>query len=98
MIIEGKQSSVLNWQSWRVEITSWFVSENSSFVVSVIFLIPGVLVIAKADYLGKTGNDLSFSEGDQIRLFSKVDEYWWHGAIRDQQGYIPIQYVNLPEK
>ncbi|XP_033647778.1 SLIT-ROBO Rho GTPase-activating protein 1-like isoform X2 [Asterias rubens] len=57
----------------------------------------GILVIAKADYLGKTGNDLSFSKGAQIHLFNKVDEYWWRGAVGEQQGYIPIQYVNLPD-
>ena len=58
----------------------------------------GFLVKAKADYIGKTGNDLTFSKGDQVRLFNKVDEHWWLGAVGDQKGYIPIQYVEAPDK
>ncbi|XP_022081602.1 SLIT-ROBO Rho GTPase-activating protein 1-like isoform X2 [Acanthaster planci] len=57
----------------------------------------GFMVTAKADYLAKTSSDLTFSKGDQIRLFNKVDEHWWRGMVGDQKGYIPIQYVDAPE-
>ncbi|XP_038054496.1 SLIT-ROBO Rho GTPase-activating protein 1-like isoform X2 [Patiria miniata] len=57
----------------------------------------GFLATAKADYIGKSGSELTFSKGDQIRLLNKMDEYWWMGVVGDHKGYVPIQYVDAPE-
>lgn len=47
------------------------------------------------DFDAENNSELSFREGDIIRLTSQVDENWYEGTIRGQTGYFPISYVKV---
>ena len=48
--------------------------------------------IALYPYTGPAG-DLSFSEGDVIRV-TKKDGEWWEGSINGRSGMFPATYVS----
>ncbi|KAA3674815.1 uncharacterized protein DEA37_0002144 [Paragonimus westermani] len=39
--------------------------------------------------------ELSFHEGDVIRLIEKVDENWFLGELGGREGHFPITYVQV---
>ncbi|KAF2641141.1 hypothetical protein P280DRAFT_468807 [Massarina eburnea CBS 473.64] len=52
-------------------------------------------VTAMYDFEGQNEGDLSFSEGDKIRVVKKTNssQDWWEGELRGQQGSFPANYV-----
>jgi len=52
-------------------------------------------VTAQYDFQGQGGDDLSFREGDQIRIVKKSDstDDWWLGELRGVTGSFPANYV-----
>ncbi|KAF1961980.1 hypothetical protein CC80DRAFT_488354 [Byssothecium circinans] len=55
----------------------------------------GEYVTAMYDFEGQSHGDLSFQEGDRIRVIKKTNssQDWWEGELRGQQGSFPANYV-----
>jgi len=47
------------------------------------------------DFEAENDNEVSFHEGDVIKLISQVDENWFEGTVRGQSGYFPVNYVKV---
>ncbi|KAF1344557.1 hypothetical protein BDV97DRAFT_321519 [Delphinella strobiligena] len=54
-------------------------------------------VTALYDYAGQGARDLSFNEGDRIRVVKKTESTndWWEGEIHGVSGSFPANYVEL---
>jgi len=54
----------------------------------------------KALYSYDATNDteLSFHEGDTIKVLQKDDSGWWYATIGDQQGFVPENYVEVVQE
>lgn len=52
-------------------------------------------VDALYDFVGQSDGDLSFSEGDRIKILKKSDstDDWWLGEVRGVKGAFPANYV-----
>ena len=55
---------------------------------------PGPYVTALYDFDGQGGDDLSFREGDRIRVTKKSEskDDWWEGELRGVKGSFPANY------
>ena len=54
----------------------------------------GVQVVALYDYQAQRSDELSFVQGDSIRVLYKDSDNWWMGELEDgQQGFFPVNYV-----
>jgi amphiphysin len=55
----------------------------------------GEYVTAMYDFEGQGEGDLSFREGDKIRVIKKTQssQDWWEGELRGHQGSFPANYV-----
>lgn len=53
--------------------------------------------IAKFDYVGRSGRELTFKKGSTLLLFQRASEDWWEGRHNGIDGLIPHQYVTLQE-
>ncbi|KAF3768646.1 hypothetical protein M406DRAFT_354952 [Cryphonectria parasitica EP155] len=51
-------------------------------------------VIAQYDFAGQGAGDLSFREGDRIKIVKKTDtdQDWWTGELRGAKGSFPANY------
>ena len=52
--------------------------------------------VALFDYVGVEG-DLSFNEGDVIKITKKETD-WWEGVLRGECGFFPANYVKVKEQ
>nr|POE79722.1 isoform 4 of sh3 domain-containing ysc84-like protein 1 [Quercus suber] len=54
-------------------------------------------VTAIYDFEGQGGDDLTFREGDQIRVVKKTEstDDWWTGELRGKTGSFPANYIRL---
>uniref|UniRef100_A0A8C2I7A9 SLIT-ROBO Rho GTPase-activating protein 1-like n=1 Tax=Cyprinus carpio TaxID=7962 RepID=A0A8C2I7A9_CYPCA len=52
-----------------------------------------VEAIAKFDYVGRSGRELTFKKGATLLLFQRASEDWWEGRHNGIDGLIPHQYV-----
>ncbi|KAK7754621.1 hypothetical protein SLS62_003404 [Diatrype stigma] len=57
---------------------------------------PDVFVVAQYDFHGQGAGDLSFREGDRIRIVKKTatDQDWWVGELGGVQGSFPANYTS----
>jgi amphiphysin len=55
----------------------------------------GEFVIAMYDFDAHSEGDLSFREGDRIRVTKKTQssQDWWEGELNGQKGSFPANYV-----
>lgn len=55
---------------------------------------PEEYVIAQYDFAGQGAGDLSFREGDRIKIVKKTqtDQDWWTGEVRGMKGSFPANY------
>ena len=53
----------------------------------------GVLMRAIYDFTGSDKDDLSFKEGDIIRIMYEGENGWAEGMMADKYGYVPIGYL-----
>ncbi|PBP16641.1 SH3 domain containing protein [Diplocarpon rosae] len=56
-----------------------------------------LFAVALYDFDGQSQGDLSFREGDQIRVIKKTDstDDWWEGELRGVKGSFPANYCKL---
>jgi len=54
-------------------------------------------VTALYPFAGQNEGDLSFEEGDRIKVLKKTDstEDWWEGEVRGLTGSFPANYVKI---
>lgn len=80
-----------------IEIVIMIVAK---LIISVMMIIIAVFFhpecIALFDYVGLEG-DLSFSEGDVIKITKKESD-WWEGVLRNECGFFPANYVKVKEQ
>ncbi|TSK13337.1 SLIT-ROBO Rho GTPase-activating protein 1 [Bagarius yarrelli] len=57
-----------------------------------------VEAIAKFDYVGRSGRELSFKKGVTLLLFQRASEDWWEGRCNGTDGLIPHQYITLQDE
>ena len=50
-------------------------------------------VTALYEYDAQEANELSFKEGDVIKIVKKNEDGWWLGELRGKQGLLPSSYV-----
>lgn len=57
----------------------------------------GIFAIALYSFDGQNQGDLSFKEGDQIKVVKKTDSVddWWEGELRGVRGSFPANYCKL---
>ncbi|TRY92083.1 hypothetical protein DNTS_005871 [Danionella cerebrum] len=56
-----------------------------------------VEAMAKFDYVGRSGRELTFKKGSTLLLLQRASEDWWEGRHNGIDGLIPHQYVSLQE-
>ena len=47
------------------------------------------------DFDAENPGELTFKEGDNIMLKSKIDDNWYEGTVNGKTGYFPVTYVNV---
>jgi len=59
--------------------------------------IQGQFVTALYDFTGQNPGDLSFQEGQRIRVIKKTESMndWWEGEISGVKGSFPANYVQI---
>ena len=47
--------------------------------------------IARCDYHAMDSDEISFSEGEQLKIYEKESSFWWKGRslVSGDEGYIP---------
>lgn len=57
----------------------------------------GIFAVALYSFDGQSQGDLSFKEGDQIKVIKKTDstDDWWEGELRGVKGSFPANYCKL---
>lgn len=57
----------------------------------------GLYAVALYAFDGQSAGDLSFKEGDQIKVVKKTDstDDWWEGELRGKKGSFPANYCKL---
>lgn len=58
---------------------------------------PGLYAVALYAFDGQGQGDLSFKEGDRIKVVKKTDstDDWWEGELRGAKGSFPANYCKL---
>lgn len=47
------------------------------------------------DFDAEADGELTFKEGDSIKLKKKLDENWFEGEIGGKVGMFPVDYVDV---
>lgn len=55
-------------------------------------------VQADFDYAAQGSEELSFREGDVIKVLREEDNTWWCGEIRGRKGMFPRNFVSVCRK
>ncbi|KAJ4944890.1 hypothetical protein JOQ06_013429 [Pogonophryne albipinna] len=59
--------------------------------------VSGPRCVARFDFEGESGQELSFSEGDVIQLKAYLGEDWAQGQIGNTTGVFPLNFVEVVE-
>lgn len=57
----------------------------------------GPRCVARFDFEGEQGDELSFSEGDVIQLLEYVEDEWASGKLNGHVGIFPLNFVEVLE-
>uniref|UniRef100_A0A3Q2CHI0 SLIT-ROBO Rho GTPase activating protein 1b n=1 Tax=Cyprinodon variegatus TaxID=28743 RepID=A0A3Q2CHI0_CYPVA len=52
-----------------------------------------VEAVARFDYVGRSGRELSFKKGASLQLFHRASHDWWEGRHNGSRGLVPHQYI-----
>ncbi|KAK4521176.1 phosphatidylethanolamine N-methyltransferase [Mucor velutinosus] len=52
-------------------------------------------VLAQWDYTAEGNFELSFKEGDKIKLLEKHNDDWWEGELNDEIGFFPANRTRM---
>uniref|UniRef100_A0A8C2Z5H8 SLIT-ROBO Rho GTPase activating protein 1b n=1 Tax=Cyclopterus lumpus TaxID=8103 RepID=A0A8C2Z5H8_CYCLU len=58
----------------------------------------GVEAVARFDYVGRSGRELSFKKGASLQLFQRASHDWWEGRHNGNRGLVPHQYILVKER
>ncbi len=77
---------------------SFFGSSTPDAAAAAAAPVPAVLaggrrVRALFDFEGQQDDELSFREGDIIKLISEGEDGWWRAELNGKQGMLPFNYV-----
>jgi len=50
------------------------------------------------DFRGETEMDLSFQQGDLIKILDKPFPEWWEGEVNGRRGLFPVNFVEVMEE
>lgn len=83
----------------KMLIIAYFFLFPKMLIFQIVCLSEGepVEAIAKFDYVGRSGRELTFKKGSTLLLFQRASEDWWEGRHNGTDGLIPHQYVTLQE-
>uniref|UniRef100_A0A8C8CAD8 SLIT-ROBO Rho GTPase activating protein 1b n=1 Tax=Oncorhynchus tshawytscha TaxID=74940 RepID=A0A8C8CAD8_ONCTS len=57
-----------------------------------------VEAVARFDYTGRSGRELSFKKGVTLQLFQRASHDWWEGRLNGTHGLVPHQYITLKDR
>ncbi|XP_051911859.1 SLIT-ROBO Rho GTPase-activating protein 1b isoform X2 [Hippocampus zosterae] len=57
-----------------------------------------VEAVARFDYVGRSGRELSFNKGATLLLFQRASNDWWEGHHNGNRGLVPHQYVVVKDR
>uniref|UniRef100_A0A8C4NGW7 Vav 3 guanine nucleotide exchange factor b n=1 Tax=Eptatretus burgeri TaxID=7764 RepID=A0A8C4NGW7_EPTBU len=55
--------------------------------------VPIGVAIARYDFVARDRREISFSEGDVIKIFMRTNDGMWKGECNGKMGYFPTSYV-----
>nr|XP_040029173.1 LOW QUALITY PROTEIN: SLIT-ROBO Rho GTPase-activating protein 1-like [Gasterosteus aculeatus aculeatus] len=58
----------------------------------------GVEAVARFDYVGRSGRELSFKKGASLQLFQRASHDWWEGRHGGHRGLVPHQYIVVKDR
>ncbi|XP_028652519.2 SLIT-ROBO Rho GTPase-activating protein 2 isoform X2 [Erpetoichthys calabaricus] len=68
-------------------------SEDANPGSLLISELDPIEAIAKFDYSGRTGRELSFKKGASLLLYHRASDDWWEGRHNGVDGLVPHQYI-----
>lgn len=57
-----------------------------------------VEAVARFDYVGRSGRELSFKKGTSLQLFQRASHDWWEGRHNGSRGLVPHQYIVVKDR
>ncbi|KAF7649647.1 hypothetical protein LDENG_00138050 [Lucifuga dentata] len=57
-----------------------------------------VEAVARFDYVGRSGRELSFKKGTSLQLFQRASHDWWEGRLNGTHGLVPHQYIVVKDR
>uniref|UniRef100_A0A8C4H625 SLIT-ROBO Rho GTPase-activating protein 1 n=2 Tax=Dicentrarchus labrax TaxID=13489 RepID=A0A8C4H625_DICLA len=57
-----------------------------------------VEAVARFDYVGRSGRELSFKKGASLQLFQRASHDWWEGRHNGNHGLVPHQYIVVKDR
>lgn len=54
--------------------------------------------VARFDYVGRSGRELSFKKGASLQLYQRASHDWWEGRHNGNHGLVPHQYIVVKER
>ncbi|XP_062339601.1 SLIT-ROBO Rho GTPase-activating protein 1-like [Osmerus eperlanus] len=57
-----------------------------------------VEAVARFDYVGRSGRELSFKKGATLQLYQRASQDWWEGRHNGTHGLVPHQYIVLKDR
>ncbi|XP_014869028.1 PREDICTED: SLIT-ROBO Rho GTPase-activating protein 2 isoform X1 [Poecilia mexicana] len=73
------------------------VSHNSEDGTLAVSESEPVEAVAKFDYTGRSGRELTFKKGASLLLFQRASDDWWEGQHNGVDGLVPHQYITIQE-
>jgi len=62
--------------------TSTTVDDSNAIVVKAIY-----------SYAAQNESELSFNEGDMLKILQKDESGWWFASLNDKEGFVPANYI-----